>query len=327
MNYHCDICDYKTSRKSSFNNHLNSRRHIEKKLSPVTHYAKPRTPQEHPKNTPQGVIYDKLESEYICEFCFHKFTRICGLSRHLKNCPLKKERISDINELKSKLDDKDETIKELKNLVVYFQGILGKATNILDKTMTAYSYANQRYPQPTLLVKPPTYELLFYNDDYPKINNAENKNDKLVSTLAYEYSKKRLPNYIGDFVVRLYKKEGDEVKYQSMWNSDTARLNYIIGERINKENMWNVDKKGKKVKELVIKPTLGIIKPILQEFINKMNKDNRLSKIKNKIKLDEEMDKLKYSSKIIQEIDEGVLAEAVLKYISPFFYLKKDDAN
>lgn len=347
MKYMCTICNYETMRKSSYNNHCKSNKHNEKvnecnKFTQST-TVKPQLEQFYAKKNEtidvdiNDVISVNSDTEnkakkYVCTLCNMDFSRKDSFERHLRSC-----KIAEINmirqeyETKTKILEKDVILlnsenKDLRNLVEYFKGILGTTTETLDKSVTAYKLATQKFPKPILLSSPDNYELLIHNEDYPKLedHNYVDDNDKLIDTLTYEYSKKRLPKYIGDFVVRCYKKEGDEIKTQSLWNSDTTRLNYIIAVEINKENMWNIDKKGTKVKELIIIPTFNKIKPILEDYIKKITVGNKLNNIQNWSDKAREFDKIKYASEIIKEIDEDTLSISVLKYIAPYFYLSKD---
>ena len=65
-NYHCDKCDYTTSKKSSFKNHCHSKKH---------------------KNNENNENYAKLCSpKYHCDNCEKKYNDRAGLWRHKKKC-------------------------------------------------------------------------------------------------------------------------------------------------------------------------------------------------------------------------------------------------
>lgn len=328
MSYVCDLCDYSTTRKYNYDVHMKSKKHLDKNINISLSSKKT-------KNT----------ESFVCNLCNREYNYNRSYLRHIKDC--EKTMLSNINNEYTKLkgindnlvleinhltESKNSQIKklnseinDLRNLIEYFKGILGTTTETLDKSVTAYKLAVLRFPNPVLLGPPINYELLIHNEEYPKLKNHKRSkdNDKLVDTLTYEYSKKRLPKYIGDFIVRCYKKEGDDIKNQSMWNSDTSRLNYIIATEINKENMWDIDKKGTKVKNLVIIPTFNKIKPILKEFVDTESSKN-INNMKNWTEKRLILDKIKYASEIIKEIDEDTLSNAILKYIAPYFYLNKD---
>ena len=64
--YYCDICDYKTSRKSSYDEHLLSRKHQKAMVS--------------------NQNLQKMCNEYICQNCNKKYKDNSGLWRHKKKC-------------------------------------------------------------------------------------------------------------------------------------------------------------------------------------------------------------------------------------------------
>jgi hypothetical protein len=64
--FYCEICDYGTSKKSSYNDHLISAKHI--------------------KSITGNQILPKICSEYICDNCEKKYKDNSGLWRHKKKC-------------------------------------------------------------------------------------------------------------------------------------------------------------------------------------------------------------------------------------------------
>ena len=73
LKYVCEKCDYMTCKKSSFQNHINSKKH-----NSVTN------------STPDNAFYAKLCSKkikkYTCEFCSKEYGDRAGLWRHKKKC-------------------------------------------------------------------------------------------------------------------------------------------------------------------------------------------------------------------------------------------------
>jgi len=80
-NFSCKICDYNTNKKSSFNNHLLSAKHIKTINN---------------KNMP------KLCSTHKCENCEKEYNDRAGLWRHKKKC-IQKEKIESENNISTKL--------------------------------------------------------------------------------------------------------------------------------------------------------------------------------------------------------------------------------
>jgi hypothetical protein len=65
--YYCEKCDYNTNRKSNFDNHNLSAKHIKSIIS--------------------NEIKQKLSTDHICEICNKKYKDYSGLWRHKKKCP------------------------------------------------------------------------------------------------------------------------------------------------------------------------------------------------------------------------------------------------
>jgi hypothetical protein len=75
--FYCEKCDYTTNRKSNFDNHNLSAKHI--------------------KSMNSNEIKQKLSTDHICEICNKKYKDYSGLWRHKKKCPKEiKEKTEDI---------------------------------------------------------------------------------------------------------------------------------------------------------------------------------------------------------------------------------------
>ena len=84
--YYCEKCDYTTDRKSNFDNHNLSAKHI--------------------KSMNSNVIKQKLSTDHICEICNKKYKDYSGLWRHKKKCP------KEVSETNKEVDISD------KNLII-----------------------------------------------------------------------------------------------------------------------------------------------------------------------------------------------------------------
>ena len=116
--YFCEICDYKTVRKSSYDEHLLSRKH------------------QKSMNGNQNL--QKICNEFICQNCNKKYKDNSGLWRHKKKCKLIEENVNvlekePINYNKIQGSEKDDLInylikenQEFKNLILE---IVKKDTN------------------------------------------------------------------------------------------------------------------------------------------------------------------------------------------------------
>ena len=87
--FYCKNCDYNTSKKSSYNNHLLSAKHI--------------------KTTNNNEIMPKLCSHHKCDNCEKKYTDRAGLWRHKKKCVQK--------EKEKEKEKEEENIIESENII------------------------------------------------------------------------------------------------------------------------------------------------------------------------------------------------------------------
>lgn len=115
---------------------------------------------------------------------------------------------------------------------------------------------------------------------------------QFAKTILNKYIHYNSAHFIGDALISFYKTKNP--KDQSIWNSDSARLNYIIRDvNENGGNRWVVDKHAKKVKELLIKPLLEKIHDTLNVFVTyKFSEDDLDDKISDPKNLCKSMHKL-----------------------------------
>jgi hypothetical protein len=97
--FYCEKCDYGTSKKSSYNNHLNSNKHTKSMIS--------------------NQIMPKLCSEFICNICNKKYKDYSGLWRHKKKCSEEPEPLAN-----SDFDNPENLIKYLMKENAEFKQLL-----------------------------------------------------------------------------------------------------------------------------------------------------------------------------------------------------------
>ena len=175
------------------------------------------------------------------------FTQACNLSRHKKICLEKKTIVDELtnkNEaLKQKdeaLKQKDETISVLKSEVDYLKTIINNSGSIIKTSMSTLAYVIKNYKEAPAIGFVYDYSALHY----------EQSNAEFAENLIHEHNHNKLHTYIGNFIIKTQ---------QSIWNSDTNRLTYIIREIITNKTDWKIDKKGIKTNEYIIKPVLEYI--------------------------------------------------------------------
>jgi len=157
-------------------------------------------------------------------------------------------------------------------------------------------------------------------DDYSILHED---NTDLMQDLIYYSRKNRVNKYIGDIIIKFYKK--DDPKNQSLWSTDSSRLKYIIKELITTNNSyWSEDDKGLKINKYIIDPLLKYIHEYIREKIDDLDDEIRKSKGYECIEISEKQTDL---SNIQIQIQNGILKESIIKYIAPFFRFNNELNN
>jgi chemotaxis protein histidine kinase CheA len=244
---------------------------------------------------------------------------ICRLEE--QNSDFIKELKLDRNELKS---EREELKSELNNEKKYSKQVINNAGNLVGKSMSAIQYITQNY------CNAPKLSQL---NDYSDISENE---QKLIDNLIFYHNKGLLHEYIGNYIIKHYKK--DNPMNQSLWNTDSDRLNYIVRELIISNNLkdkveieeldnidhgakelieWKVDKRGIRVAKYIIEPLLLYIKNICDEYI----KNNHKKIAKSLEKSESWFKKIEAMAEINSNIKNKELQKNINKYISSHFYL------
>lgn len=295
MNFKCDICDYTTNEQFNYKRHLGSKKHIEK--------------VNMQKN------YSTYNSKYNCKYCDNAFFSSSNLIRHMKSCTKQKEMEEKLeleNEiLKRELFQKNKMISILESDVTHLKLVVNNTGTIAKTSVSALSYVLQNYTKAPALELMTEYAALNYDQDH----------DKFIPTIIHEYNHKHLDAYIGNFIVRSYKK--DDPSEQSLWNSDTSRLTYIVRDIVaNNKVDWKVDKKGLKTNELIIAPILKYVDGQLRNYLATSYIDYVNC---SHYELKTYKDNVNIIHEITKKIETKALNDDILKYIAPFFYVNRED--
>ncbi|QKF93853.1 zinc finger protein C2H2-type protein [Fadolivirus algeromassiliense] len=332
VEHKCELCDYKTNKKSNLDRHLQiHNKNI--KIIESTNIS-----QSYPKD----ISNDSCE--LVCSYCTKTFTKACNLSRHKKSCSEKKmlldnmeNKEKEINaklkeeELNNKMKELNNKIKELNNEIIHLKEITVKDANMILSQQSEIKNLRTLLNNAGTVVKTSVSAMSYIIKNYNEAPALETVKDiaklhyditpeEFISRLLYEYRHETLIAYIGDLILKNYKKT--DPKQQSIWNSDTSRLTYIIRELINKNTDWRVDKKGIKTTKFIIEPVLDYITEQLNEYIDSYDLGSRDKTTKKAV---DDMMNLKHSQEIKQLIQDKVLEEDILKYMAPYLYLVKGE--
>ena len=227
-----------------------------------------------------------------------------------------KQKNEEIERLKKECATKDQKIIELlekHNEQIYkqnenMQKNMDGTQRALNTSVSALSYLTKKYTDA------PALEPL---NDY----SALEEKHKFAKESMYYQKKQKLNEYLGGFIIVNYKK--DDSSKQSIWNSDTVRLTYIIRESVNQNVSWSVDKKGIKVAKQIIDTMLIYVNTVMNEQLNYFG--DLLNNTEEQHEKDEYVDNMMIISSIIHDIRTGDLKNNINKYIAPYFYLGKNE--
>lgn len=227
------------------------------------------------------------------------------------------------NNIENMKNQYENHIDTLKNENKFQKQLIESAGGMIKKSMNTMSYLLLNYNNAPKLEPLPNYSII------------SKDTETLIKDLIYYNKKGTFEKYIGDFIIKQYKKDNPEL--QSIWSSDIERLNYFIRELINnkhgtkiddkvdnkikKEKInWIIDKKGIKVKKFIIDPLLDYIKCIGTKYLQDKNAviDNLTTKEATKLIMD-----MQEIGTINTGISNKSLSENINKYIAPYFYLNK----
>ncbi|QKF94830.1 hypothetical protein QKU48_gp1372 [Fadolivirus algeromassiliense] len=302
MKFVCGSCNYETDDKSNFNKHTKSNAH----KSLLAKHA----------NKLAGNANEKLPSKNsISCGCGKSFSHQSSLSRHQLKCNginMQNQMtvlIDTVHEIKKQNDALRKQNLNLQKQLHTF--VKNNKPTINNNYFSVKNYVQQNFPNAPALEGPKDYEKLTFED-----------ND-LIDSLIYNYENEILHRYLGKFIISYYKK--DDPSEQSLWTSDVSRLTYIIKELLeSNKSIWSHDFKGVKVKMCIINPLLKYIRKCIDDYWI-VNLDNMKSlDTKELVKLQEKFIALQ---KIKQDIGNEVIANNIIRYVAPHFYMEKKDTT
>ena len=339
MKYNCETCNYSTNDKSHFNRHNLSKNHHAFDDNENFILA------DRTESIPKPYQSHTIKKIFSCKFCEKIYSQKSSLNRHLSICKKKlnidneKELIKNNQQLEKQLREKnleiqnikiekDKQISEIKLESLENENIyLKKSLEDKDKQISELKYVLKTSG---ILKKPTFSSLTFIINNYDTAPNLlpidnyqfikSNKEDKdFIEILINCFENGNLAKYLGNILVKAYKKE--DCAKQSLWNTDSNRLTYIIKELMIDKSKWSIDKKGLKTSSNIIDPLLNYLVPIIQVYICDLSSQFP-EDIRN---ADKYLKKMEHACNIKKQIDEKVLGNEILKYISPYFYFDKKD--
>ena len=362
--YKCEPCNYETHDKRNFLKHTSSRKHDEKvkepsKLSHNCHKTVMTQIQENMYKCPHcdNNYANSANLTRHKKTCTERLTMIDDYENQISKL---KEEINHMKVFhKQELKSFEHQIESLQRENQRLLALVNNAGTIMKSSISTTNYIIKNFKDAPPLAAPEDFSKLTYAN-YGSDNESEsdkdidsetepirdmrnafvdasNKNqineeplfdvsvkdkEKFVEKLAKYYRKRQISKYLGDIIIKHYKKKNP--KDQSIFNSDTTRLTYIIRELFDNQTIdWTVDKKGIKTTNCIINPFLEHIKELIREYMQiKTTFDRETITTKE---LEANFDNLTLCGQIIISIEKKELSDEILKYIAPYFYYMKDN--
>mgnify|MGYP003385643208 CR=1 FL=1 len=309
MVFICEICNYKTERKSNIDRHNNSKKHKANLATDVHKKTSENIPDIKVIETDSNAQRNSAELNEIgakpsllCKYCGIEFKRSYNINRHLRICSEKND-LSEKETLKRQLKEKEQQLKKSEMDKEYYRGLIDNLSTLGPKNFNSVTYILNNYANapPIKTIEP------------KKLKEFKNLDNKKIETIISLYRNNLLVDYVIEAIVYIHKK--DDPSEQSVWVTDSSRHNYIIKELLkDKESYWIIDKKGAKSEKYLIDPVLKFIRENVAKYL--ANKGNLLNgditTQKRRIILDSQKD----ASKLIKEIDDGIINKSIVKKLA-----------
>lgn len=323
MSYKCDICNYTTNRKSNYNRHIGSSAHNKKCIQVPSLKTK----------VSRNLQNSLSTKSTICPFCGNTIKHIRNLARHMKAC-------AGANKIVN------ETLQEKRITEIKYENVLDKykqVNNDYEKLQEEHAYLKERFEETleeylgTLKQSSDSTNIFtFVKDkklggkaiiqltekDIPQLGfikeilEGVNGDLQFCDTIQHHIKHHTTHQFVGDHIIDTYKMKN--YKDQSIWATDCSRLTYVIKELVGKNNEWVVDKKGLKLKSLVVNPILHYIRDHVMEHSQDY--------LKYAMKKYDQLDTIERNSRLFQvgdKVDSGLLASKIIRYVAPFFSFDK----
>ena len=201
MIFQCKCCNYETDRKSSFDKHISSQKHILKsnniRNEPNRYHYLPNHTNANVHNAAKmnNFTMQNVQDETKCKYCHASFSNKSSLTRHLHGRCKEKLRIETLEENKIELlENENKHLKKENNKLnkelEYFKELFKETTKSNKTSPSTITYVLNNYQD-----APP----LLCLDDYSQLNDS--KNMDLVEVLIHHQENNKLDHFIGDYLI------------------------------------------------------------------------------------------------------------------------------
>jgi hypothetical protein len=278
---------------------------------------------------------EKNKKIYKCEICNYNterslnYERHCLSRKHIHNIENGKREIKtniDENEIINKLikqqDNYEEKIKEIEfryemimneyKMKIKEQNNIIKETSDLSLSYYVNGMSKIQKIKKYLCNNPELKAIGGDKSVFPEYNESY----ELVMELIYYNKRGLLHKFIGDAIVKNYKK--DNIKDQSIFTTDVSRLSYVLSIRdVNASDdrtLWISDKMGYEMGEKIVEPVLKYLVENIRNYY--MNYEIIFDNKKSKYERSEDFIEVR---KVDGLIYDNRLKLDIIKYLAPHF--------
>lgn len=208
VEYHCDLCSFKTSFTTNYKSHLKTKKHLGK--------VKEKEEQKKENESKMNPIESKMNpteslKKYFCQICNKSYSTNSNLHKHLKKCHNNLEH--------HKEEFKNESKNESKN------------TTKIPQNTTKYHKNTTKLPQNTTKI----YECKFCK----KILSRYDSLNRHLQTCKVKKDEDEKAN--NNMEIEILKKENQVLKENKVTMINTQNNNYITYLNINFQNMQTIE--------------------------------------------------------------------------------------
>ena len=267
--YNCEYCNYTTDKLFCYKRHIKTKKHIlnESMIKVNSHDNRQKSKND----------YKKVP--FKCDACGHNYTNKSNLSRHKKSCIDAKYK-NQIKILKDKLKNQKQIINMHTNMVSILRETNNKAIDTVKETSnkaldtikeSVKKHSKSVYNIVINHIKKPIP--LKQINDVKQIHSSykDDEMEEFVRDLCSMYQGGSLYKFLGNFIIKQYKKE--DITKQSMFSTDSSRNNFIYSSLDKNNNaVWKKDPRGLNVGSITLDNILMYIQDIIGEQQLKMVK-------------------------------------------------------
>lgn len=364
MTHKCSICNFETTDPKKWYNHKKSIKHLRSEIL-------------YENNKRDSTVCDGCKKTFSCKFTLLRHQKTCDVKKQnddqnlmVNNILLKRiedkdefirviskekdckfdllekigeEKLEIITREKDKLfaekdklfTEKDKLLEEKDKMI----SMLTKENDFHKSIMMSLNANGTNKNINTLTFITNSYDsappLIFEQEKLSFLSNSQNAIDVLIK----HFLDGSLNKLVGDAFVTVYKKE--DLKTQSVWSSDVSRINFLVREYVKdpcNKNMWLVDKKGAKVKTIIIEPLVQQLVKFVTDDLKECSKKSleyntqiatATGAISDKL-FNENVDLLKkmlHLNNLKKYLEKKDFSNDVLRYISSHFYCDKSNTD